>query len=1126
MKLRTQLGLLLVILAVVLSGIMFAGFQLNKESVVDQQRASVTHTSEEIAEGLDGRLDTLERTVRLRATNPAIAAHGTPRQHRALQTTVNETDFNGVSVIHRNGTMTGIAADLDAITRARLVGSDFSDRRYFQQARHGETYVSAPVAADSGNYIVTISTPIYQNGTVVGTLNAALHLQNSSFFTGVTSAAASHQGIVIQSESGEVIYEQSPDPATNLIIANTTVQETGWTVRTKASREVLAGELRMVTKCQVSAIGLVLLLVGGFGVLLYTRTLRYHDRLLDGFDILQREDYGAQLDVDATDDWERVFTAFNDMSRTLATYETERTEHREQLQRERDRFRTLFQGIPEPVVIIEFTEDGTILQDVNEAFEETFGYEAADAIGSEINELIVPDDEMDTARAIDERAASGEHLTREVRRETTDGVRDFLFRSTPVVSERVVDKQFGVYIDITERKQHEQRLNRLHDATRNLMQAEDHESIAEMAVETARDVLDMPINGLWLHDEAANILRPTATTDAARDLLGELPVFEPGSSLSWDAFQAQEAKLVEDVTAQPRRANPETALRSEIILPLGDQGVMNIGATERAAFDEADRSLARILAANVEAALTRADRQQALARQTERLDLALEGGQLGVWDWNVQTDAVTFDERWADMLGYSPDEIEPYLSAWEKRAHPEDLPDTEAALEAHFAGETEYYQCDHRIQTRSGDWIWVRATGKVVERDDDGEPVRAVGIHQDITKQKERERKLRETLEQTRALIEAETASEAATIAVEIADQTLSFPLSGVHLEQDDERLEPAAVTDALREHLGFAPTYERTGGERRVHELVWDVYASGDTRHITNIEQELPEIAGETPSQSTIIHPLENHGVFITSSNSPDAFDEFDQYLVGLLAAILASTLERLHQEQQIESQRDNLDVLNQMVRHDIRNDLQVLLARLDLLAEHVDEAGADHIESALISAHNAVELTQTARDMSEVLLQDGTDCQPIVLRSVIQCQLDEVREMDPQASITIDGSIPEVTISANDMFDSVVRNLLKNAVQHTDKEFPEVVISATEQDDSVLLRVADNGPGVPDEQKDAIFGKGEKGLDSTGTGIGLYLVHTLVESYGGAVWVEDNDPEGAVFTVELPKEEWGPDY
>jgi signal transduction histidine kinase len=68
------------------------------------------------------------------------------------------------------------------------------------------------------------------------------------------------------------------------------------------------------------------------------------------------------------------------------------------------------------------------------------------------------------------------------------------------------------------------------------------------------------------------------------------------------------------------------------------------------------------------------------------------------------------------------------------------------------------------------------------------------------------------------------------------------------------------------------------------------------------------------------------------------------------------------------------------------------------------------------------------------------------------------------------------------------------------------------------VTVRIADNGPGVPDERKESVFGKGEKGLESDGTGIGTYLVKTLVSRYSGTVWVEDNEPGGAVFVVTLP--------
>jgi len=66
--------------------------------------------------------------------------------------------------------------------------------------------------------------------------------------------------------------------------------------------------------------------------------------------------------------------------------------------------------------------------------------------------------------------------------------------------------------------------------------------------------------------------------------------------------------------------------------------------------------------------------------------------------------------------------------------------------------------------------------------------------------------------------------------------------------------------------------------------------------------------------------------------------------------------------------------------------------------------------------------------------------------------------------------------------------------------------------------VSIADNGPGIADTHKEQIFQEGQKGLESGGTGIGLYLVNTLVDRYGGDVWVEDNEPTGSVFVVELP--------
>ena len=228
----------------------------------------------------------------------------------------------------------------------------------------------------------------------------------------------------------------------------------------------------------------------------------------------------------------------------------------------------------------------------------------------------------------------------------------------------------------------------------------------------------------------------------------------------------------------------------------------------------------------------------------------------------------------------------------------------------------------------------------------------------------------------------------------------------------------------------------------------------------------------------------------------------------------------ERHAYEQRLEDQRDNLETLNQVLRHDVRNDLQIVLAYADLLADHVDDDSdaEDYLETLRDSASQAVDLTETAREMADVMLTDADDRRQLSLQPVITDVVKDVRSQYTNADVSLEGTVPETAVLANEMIESVFRNLVKNALQHNDKAVPEVTVSVSDDAADVTVRVADNGPGVPDEQKDEIFGKGERGLESAGTGLGLYLAQTLVDAYGGDIWVEDNDPEGAVFVVTLP--------
>jgi PAS domain S-box-containing protein len=136
--------------------------------------------------------------------------------------------------------------------------------------------------------------------------------------------------------------------------------------------------------------------------------------------------------------------------------------------------------------------------------------------------------------------------------------------------------------------------------------------------------------------------------------------------------------------------------------------------------------------------------QEQIRRDRRRLELALEAGELGFWDWNVATGEVQFGGEWAHMLGYELSEIEPHVRAWERLVHPDDMPAIQIALERHMNGTAPVYETEHRLKHKNGSWVWVLDRGRIVERDKEGKPTRAIGVHANITLQRSIREQLRE----------------------------------------------------------------------------------------------------------------------------------------------------------------------------------------------------------------------------------------------------------------------------------------------------------------------------------------------------------------------------------------------
>lgn len=134
--------------------------------------------------------------------------------------------------------------------------------------------------------------------------------------------------------------------------------------------------------------------------------------------------------------------------------------------------------------------------------------------------------------------------------------------------------------------------------------------------------------------------------------------------------------------------------------------------------------------------------EAALYESEEQLQLVVQGANLGTWDWNILTGTIVINERWAEMLGYDKEEIEPAFSAWKKLVHPDDAPLMMKILKDHLAGRLPFYQAEYRMQAKSGEWRWIHDSGQVVSRDASAQPIRAVGIHYDITANKQLEQRV------------------------------------------------------------------------------------------------------------------------------------------------------------------------------------------------------------------------------------------------------------------------------------------------------------------------------------------------------------------------------------------------
>lgn len=146
-------------------------------------------------------------------------------------------------------------------------------------------------------------------------------------------------------------------------------------------------------------------------------------------------------------------------------------------------------------------------------------------------------------------------------------------------------------------------------------------------------------------------------------------------------------------------------------------------------------------------------REKAASEKQEEMELVLRGAQLGTWCWFVDSGQLEFNERSWSMLGYDKEELPMQRVTWEELLHPEEASLVTALLDAHLNGSTPSFSAEYRIRRKSGQWLWVHGSGKILHRDPEGKALRGFGIHLDITERKESARLLAQAKEESDRII-------------------------------------------------------------------------------------------------------------------------------------------------------------------------------------------------------------------------------------------------------------------------------------------------------------------------------------------------------------------------------------
>ena len=501
---------------------------------------------------------------------------------------------------------------------------------------------------------------------------------------------------------------------------------------------------------------------------------------------------------------------------------------------------------------------------------------------------------------------------------------------------------------------------------------------------------------------------------------------------------------------------------------------------------------------------------QTLRQVERRLDQALEGANVGLWDWNVETGDVYYSPQMKIQLGHDPEEPWSDYTEWENRLHEDDREEAIARVKNYLTRKSDDYSSTFRMRHQDGSYRWILSQGKA-EWNESNEPHRIVGVHVDITEQ----RQLAEKLFATNSQLARE--QYLLNSLVENIPDPMFF-------KDRDSRF--IRVNQTMARDVGVSDPADLIG---KTDADVWEGEFWRDT---FADEQKLME-TGE-PLINKEENPVTRDGPdrWVLVTKMP-LYDERHE-IVGLfgvardITQLKRNELELERTNRDLERSNAELEHFAYVASHDLRSPLRNIDSLTQWILEDAGDVLPEASRSDLLLLRQRVDLMN--RLLNDLLQysrvgrveSDPEDVDP----GEVVAEVVALLGIPANFRVDIQPNMPHLH-SPRTAIRKVFQNLLDNAVKHHHRPVGLIEIRATDRGELVEFVVRDDGPGVDPrfhEKVFQIFQTLQRRDDVDTSGMGLAIVKKTVEKYGGHVTLASEVGQGAAFTFTWPKDSLTP--